>query len=131
MDLLSYWKAVTSKNSAEKYIRGITGEKELTHEYHERQAVLTQLVGGHRKFVFFLDYDHLFFGLRSLFIQSFTHVLVGKSSLGARLQIIMIEYNILRCNECLCPRYHVNGSQLAKMKKKVFLTYPAINLLQI
>ena len=27
MDLFSYWKAVTSKNSAEKCIRGITGEK--------------------------------------------------------------------------------------------------------
>ena len=27
MDLLSYWKAVILKNSAEKCIRGITGEK--------------------------------------------------------------------------------------------------------
>ena len=27
MDLLNHWKAVTSKNSEEKCIRGITGEK--------------------------------------------------------------------------------------------------------
>ena len=40
MDLLSYWRAVTLKNSAEKCIMGITGEKNWNMN-----------MGGHRKFV--------------------------------------------------------------------------------
>ena len=76
MDLLSYWKAVTSKNSAEKYIRGITGQKKLTHKYSPSMC----------SHISWEETENLLLGLR-LFIQSFKHVLVGKSSLSARLKI--------------------------------------------
>ena len=75
MDLLSYWKAVTSENSAEKCIRGITGEKKYKRVYDK--------LCSHSSWE---DTENLLLGL-GLFIHTFTHVLVGKSSLSPRLSI--------------------------------------------